>query len=132
MGAVSVRRGTTEASRITARFQPDCHSAKQGYCSRGRRGLVLSARDLSTLRADTIRLRTFNSPDSDPIGRYPGPATVASLGVDNIAATAAASVPEPGAAALLLLGLGALGGAMRRRDHSLQIARRGRARISAF
>jgi hypothetical protein len=60
----------------------------------------------SALSGATI-IRLFHNDQA----AFPGPGIVAELGVDNI--TAVGSVPEP--ASLLLLGLGGLGAALRRR-----------------
>jgi hypothetical protein len=60
-------------------------------------------------------LRIVHAPDA----AFPGPSIVATLGVDNVEA-----VPEPGTAALLVLGLGALGAGSRRRAQPAAAMRR--------
>jgi hypothetical protein len=65
--------------------------------------------DVNTLLSNVTTLRIYHAGDAVPAS-FPGPAIVAQLGVDNIAA---AAVPEP--LGLTLLGLAAAGIAMRRR-----------------
>jgi hypothetical protein len=59
--------------------------------------------DVNTLLANVTALRIFHSSAE----AFPGPAMVAMLGVDNITAQSATTVPEP--SALTLLGLGLVG-----------------------
>jgi hypothetical protein len=57
--------------------------------------------DAATLLSNTTVLRIFHNPDAD----FPGVRIAGVLGVDNVSA-----VPEPSAIALMLAGLGILGG----------------------
>ena len=68
--------------------------------------LTMLAGDAATLLASTTVMRLYYGPDAI----FPGPTLAASLGVDNIEAVGASAVPEPGALALLLGGLGLLAG----------------------
>lgn len=63
--------------------------------------LTVLTGDVNTLLSNVTALRILHSPDPT----FPGPALVASLGVDNIQAIAIAAVPEPPALAACGLGL---------------------------
>lgn len=73
--------------------------------------LVKLAGDVGTLLANVTALRLFHG----PADAFPGPAAVAVLGVDNIRATSAQTVPEPSALGLSMLGLAAILASRRKR-----------------
>lgn len=74
--------------------------------------LVSTAGDVNALLSNVTVLRIFHG----PLPAFPGPTVAAVLGVDNVTALGArpAPVPEPGTAALFVLGLLAATGAARR------------------
>ncbi|HQR54794.1 MAG TPA: PEP-CTERM sorting domain-containing protein [Burkholderiaceae bacterium] len=77
--------------------------------------LIELAGDVSALLANVTALRIFHG----PANAFPGPAVVAVLGVDNITASRAQTVPEPSALGLAMLGFVALLASRRNRAQGL-------------
>jgi hypothetical protein len=74
--------------------------------------LVALVGDVSTLLANVTALRVFHGPSD----AFPGPPVAAVLGVDNITATSAQTVPEPPALSLLTFGVVAFFASRRNRS----------------
>jgi hypothetical protein len=67
--------------------------------------------DVNTLLSNVGELRIYDSPDPT----YPGPAVIASLGVDNVTAGGATAIPEPSSWMLLASGLAGIPALRRKR-----------------